>query len=424
MDKRIKELIDFTKTKFGLDSYSLERYSLYRNVNIFNNTVYILGMEWFPNHIIEQEDDDLNPEGTAVIDIDVHSRKFESVIFVGGKSYADGINFYNYDTKDIIQWVERETGLVYGKQFQLYKEKGGEFQFEECFDGVAISNSGPFEMKFDQAGNLTFFAAHGQYPSKAMIKEETYMLSLEKVAHIAKEQLKLIEFPSDEQERLCPIYAVEEIYVTNEQMLTIPVEMNPNGRTYLEFDQIIYWDSPSTVNKPFARQDIDWMEDVTVDQAFSCEPSPDSFPITEKEKVKCVKEVKDVLRLEYPNDSGQWILKTLHREKGYIFAILRANKHDSRLFQRKLNVVMDDESLQVINFIDNKPMLEVFDHFQEAEKVTITKKEAYEKVKGFMELKPYYVYDFEQCQYVLCGMLDCQYGVSASNGEVIALDNL
>ena len=133
---------------------------------------------------------------------------------------------------------------------------------------------------------------------------------------------------------------------------------------------------------------------------------------------------QEFLRQEYPNDTGKWILKTLHRDKGYIHAILRTNKQDNRVFQRKLMIMIDAKSLQVVNYMDNKPMLEVFDQFQAPEKVTINKEEAYEKLKELFELKPYYVYDFEQKQYVLCGKLDCQYGVNASNGEVIALDDL
>ncbi|MDQ0216680.1 hypothetical protein J2S13_003154 [Oikeobacillus pervagus] len=69
-------------------------------------------------------------------------------------------------------------------------------------------------------------------------------------------------------------------------------------------------------------------------------------------------------------------------------------------------------------------MLEVFGQFQAPEKVTVNKEEAFEKMKELFELKPYYVYDFEQKQYVLCGKLDCDYGVIASIGEVIALDDL
>jgi hypothetical protein len=44
--------------------------------------------------------------------------------------------------------------------------------------------------------------------------------------------------------------------------------------------------------------------------------------------------------------------------------------------------------------------------------------------KELFELKPYYVYDFKQHQYILCEKLDCQFGVNASNGKVIALDEL
>jgi hypothetical protein len=142
------------------------------------------------------------------------------------------------------------------------------------------------------------------------------------------------------------------------------------------------------------------------------------------EKEKCVIAVKNFLRQEFTNDTGKWILKTLHRDKGYIHATLRENHQDNRLFQRKLLVMLDAESFQALNYMDSKPMLEIFDQFQAAEKVTINKEEAYEKIKDFIFLKPYYVYDLEQNQYVLCGKLDCHYGVNAGSGEIVTIDDL
>ena len=147
-----------------------------------------------------------------------------------------------------------------------------------------------------------------------MVKEETYTLSLETVEHLAKEQMKLVEFPSYEQKKLFPVYAVEEIYVTNDGTSTIPFEVIADVRSYLKIDKTIYWDEP--INKPFERKEISWIEDVTAEQAFSCEPTPDSFPITKVEQDKCVMAVKNFLRQEYPNDTGKWMLKTLHRDKG------------------------------------------------------------------------------------------------------------
>ncbi len=35
-----------------------------------------------------------------------------------------------------------------------------------------------------------------------------------------------------------------------------------------------------------------------------------------------------------------------------------------------------------------------------------------------------YVFDVEQKEYVLCGKLDCQYGVNAATGKVVALSDL
>lgn len=423
MDRRIQELIDFTKTKFGLTNYYLQRHSFYRNVNIFNDTVYTLCMEWFPKHVTEHVDDDSNPEGTAVIEIDVISHKFKRVIFVKGQTFArGGITFCGLDTNDIVKWIEHETGLTHRKQFQLHREGEGELQFKECIDGVAVSPSGFIEIRFDQEKNLTKFSVNGQFPSKEMIKEETYMLSLEMMEHLAKEQLKLIEFSSYDQKKLFSAYGVEEIYVTNDGLSTIPFEMIVDVRSYLEIDKTIYWDEP--IHEPFERKEINWIENVTAEQAFSCEPSPDSYPITKIEQDQCVMAVKDFLRQEYPNDSGKWILKTLHQDIGYIQAILRVNHQDNRVFQRKIKVVIDAKSLQVVNYLDNKMMLEMFDEFQTPDKVTVTKEEAYEKIKGLFELTPYYVYDFQQKQYVLCGKLDCQYGVDAGSGEVVLLGNL
>src|SRR5699024_11216328 len=131
MDRRIKELIEETKTKFGLTAYKLKRYGLHRNVNIFNETVYTLSMEWFPEGV-EEPSDESNPKGAAVIEVRVPSRQVASAIFVKGKTYAkNGINFAGLDTGDIIEWVEQETGLMYGKQLQLSKEEEGELLFNE-----------------------------------------------------------------------------------------------------------------------------------------------------------------------------------------------------------------------------------------------------------------------------------------------------
>jgi len=102
MELRLLGLVDSTKIKFGLENYYLKRYELYRKVNIFNETIYSFCMEWFPIHYSVHEEKDYNPEGTAVIEIDVNSGRFNSVIFVGGKSFVKGNTFTSLETTNLI----------------------------------------------------------------------------------------------------------------------------------------------------------------------------------------------------------------------------------------------------------------------------------------------------------------------------------
>ena len=54
MDIRIKELVELTQKKFGLSNYYLQEHQFYRSVNEFNETVYTLSMEWFPNQLFKK----------------------------------------------------------------------------------------------------------------------------------------------------------------------------------------------------------------------------------------------------------------------------------------------------------------------------------------------------------------------------------
>ncbi|RQW75971.1 hypothetical protein EBB45_04195 [Lysinibacillus composti] len=421
MDVRINELVEFAKKKFGLNNYYLQDYQFYRSINFFNETVYTLSMEWFPNHAVLEEDGS-NPEGTASIELDITSRKIKSAIFVMGKSFAiDGVKFSN-NKDDVIKWVENETGLQFGTQFNIHKENEGEFYFMACVDGVSVSPSGYIDVKFNADGKLTLFSIHGQFPSKNLIKEGKFTLTLDRLGDLKKEQLKLIESHLYDQKKIIYIYAMEEIFVTNDGETTIKFEAFADKSQFLKINQTIYWDEP--INKPFKRKKIRWVEELTAEQAFSCEPSPDSFPITKVDQEKCMMAVKNLLRMEYPNESGNWILNFLYRDKGYIHVTLKENKQNNRLFQRKIKVMIDGTSLQVVNYMDSKLLLNVFDNFQEPPLITISKDQAYQKLKQFFELRPFYVYDLNRKHYVLCGKLDCHYGVNATSGEVRALDDL
>jgi hypothetical protein len=422
MDARVKELVDFTKEKIGLEHYHLHRVHIYRDKNILNGTDYTLSMEWYPNNISEHTDEDCNPVGTAVIDLDINSRRFKRIIFVGGKSYAVGLKFDKNDINEIIRWIEKETGLLYGKQFRVMKREELCIYFEECFNDIPVSPSGYIHFELDKNGTLALFSVNGHFPSKEMFKEESFSLTLKDLEQTASEQVKLLEFPSKKHEKWIPIFALEEIYIKNDKTGTILFEPIADVRPYIKIDKVLNWDT--SISRPFNRREINLNETITIEQALSSEPHPDTFPITNQDQDKSIKAVVNFLRKQYPDDSGKWKLAYLFRDNGYINAILKPLLHDLRVYQRKLKVLIDTNTFEAVNYIDNQPFLDIFHQYTASEKITIRKETAFEKIKKKIKLKPVYVYDFEQKKYVLCGKLDCQYGVLANNGDVIELQDL
>lgn len=421
MDSRIQAFVDQAQTTFGLGNYYLHHHSLWRDVNHFNETSYTLCLEWFPNGTVSDEDGS-NPDGTAVIEYNVNTGKLKNAIFVMGETYAQGGITFNGGTEEVIKWIEQETELTYNEQFQLHNETENEIEFRSFIDNTPISPSGMIEVKWNDKRQLIFFSVHGEFPMGDTVKCESYTLSLEKAKHIAKKQVKRLEYPSFEQKKLFAVYAVEEIYIRNKDQMTKSFEMLQDGGTSKKTNHVLQWNEP--ISGAFERKEIDLQEEITADEAFSCTPSPTTLPITEEDEKKCVEAVERLLRHAYPEDSGIWCVTTLHRDKKFLVATLRTNQHETRVFERKLSVFLDPHLMDVVNYIDNQFMLEMYDSLEAPGNVTITQDEAYEKLKGLFELQPFYVYDDEQKQYILCGKLDCHHGVNAETGEVVLLDDL
>ena len=422
MDHRIEELIEFTREKYGLNQYYLQGWDISRETTIYDETVYRLRMEWFPNHIQDWDDEESNPEGTASVEIDIHSRKLKRAIFVGGISYSESMIFDWNNKQEIFNWIERETGLKYLEQFELWREEERELHFKGRIDGFAFSPSAFIDCSFNEEGRLTYFSVYGKFPPEKLVKKESYILSLEQVEELVKNQLKLAEFPLMKKQKLVPAFAVEEIYIKNDGRSTLAFDFFVDENSRLPFDKTIEWNQETS--KPFNRTPITLIENVTLEQAFRCDPHPDLQPISEEEIKKCIIALQIFLSQEYADDSGKWSLKALHRENGYIHATLQLKKQKERVFKRKMKVFIDSKTNIVLNYMDNKLFLDMYKDLKEAEEIKVTKEEAFTKLRHYMELTPYYVYDFEQGRYVLCGKLDCHYAVKADSGEVVEMSEL
>lgn len=419
INEQEQKIIEWTRLKFGLAHYDLCRSSYSRRVTLFNETVYQFCMEWFPKEadIVEEN---LNPEGTAVITIDLQTNKVESAIFVEGATYAEhGVVFQQRDVESIIKWIEAETNLIYGRHFQLESHKGDKYVFKECYKGIDISPPGYIELKLNSEGKLVFYSVYGQFPKEEVVKEEEYTLTVEQVKKTAQAQIKLIHHPSFEEEKIHAIYAVEEIYIANDLSKTFPFEGFTDRCGRIELEELLVWSEPLQNN--FTLSELMLIEDISAKQAFTNEPSADTEPINESEVTAYIDVVQTFLRQVYPEYSGEWLLTSFNRDIGYIHANLIGSKKNSFVFQRKLKVFIDPRSLEVINYIDNQLLIDQFKSYDGPEEVVLSKEEAYEKIKEFIVLKPCYVYDFDTQKYILSAMIDSLYGVDANTGEVFLL---
>ena len=69
-------------------------------------------------------------------------------------------------------------------------------------------------------------------------------------------------------------------------------------------------------------------------------------------------------------------------------------------------------------------MLEMYEDFKRAGDTTISKEIACETLQSHYYIKPYYVYDYSQETYCLCGLLDCDCEIDATTGNEIELVDL
>lgn len=415
MDKRIQAIADRARIEFGLENYHLERYAIYPKRN---GTDYELNMEWFPSEYDGLRDEDLNPEGTASIDYNIQQERFQSVIFTMGTSYSTAHPFKEKTIEEAAAWLESQTGLMYEQDFFAEQASENGFHFVSRVDGVRLSPSLQLKVEFDDDGKLLTLSLYGEAPDLEFVEKQEFKLTLEEIEPIVKAHLTRINIPSEAEEKFIPVYAIDEVYVTADGKRCIPFLLDER---MTQVDHLMEWDEP--LDGRIERQFISFSENVSVDDAFHTDRQ-DNRDLTDEQIEACVKLVHDALRMEYPDDSGKWRLKELRVAYSHIEAFCYASKPEGAIFHPKLALIIDGESMNVINMMDNEAMFDVFDSFTPAPEPRIDHDTAFEKMIPYITLDPVYVYDTNLKKYILCGLLDSEQAVDAITGEILELRDL
>ncbi|GGD08514.1 hypothetical protein [Pontibacillus salipaludis] len=418
MKQKLEAIEERMKRKFGLEDYTLERTHLHREVEAFEQTHYVYNMEWFPEGSGPVEDD-LNPEGTASIDVDVHTGEVRSLIFVSGVSKAKTPTLPN--EQDVIHWVEQETGLTQGEHFFLKSKQDRTYMFYSAVNGIPTTPSGIISVEVNDEDELVFFTIHGYFPEVHDVQDESFSLSLEDIADLIKNQLMLVNFPIMETKRFESVYALEEIYIKNDGKETRPFHLTDSVHL-VPIGEIMTYEP--RLDETFQEEKIDLTDEVTVEQAEMHESHPDLTPITEEMVKETRSSLQRFLQVVYPTDSGEWLWQSVERENGYVLAKLENAKRTSDFYKRKVNVFLNQNSTSVLTYIENDFFSEMTADFEQAEEVTLTKHEALILLEDKITLTPVYVWDPANKRYTLHGKLDCSYVVDAHSGEVKVLSEI
>lgn len=421
MNEQLKKKINEIQQQFKLENYSLGTWSIFHEKRSLSNSNYVLSMEWYPNEVDNNlTDDDLNPNGTIIIDIDFHSGDLYQIVFVNNVSNKDAKDtFPTPQRSSVIQWIEKVTGLTVDKHFMLTNEENNKYYFQAAIDHLPTIPLGTIQVDFNGQDELILFSIDGVFPNKSKIVPETFTLKLEDMHHLFKQQLKLFELPVVNKGRWTPVYTIDELYVKNYNMTTIQDPAEQDERLDLTFE----WSEP-LAGSVEQLEEIDLSTEVTYEQALENKPHPDNKPVTAVDKEKAIEKLRDFLRREYPLDSGKWFLYKVYREHGYLTSELKLANETQRVIRRKLTVMMNPTDFKIINYIDNEAFLEMFDDYLEAETITITPDTAFEKLKDKLSLTPVYVYESDNNQYALYGQIGSEYGVLATTGEIVNLNDL
>ncbi|MFS0574780.1 hypothetical protein AB1K83_04050 [Sporosarcina sp. 179-K 3D1 HS] len=420
MDKRILEIVDQTRMEFGLENYSLGRYGFYKRLNSKEEQEYHLSMEWFPNDLQEHVEEDENPIGTACIEFNLQQQRYDSAIFVMQTSYSTKAPFQEKTPEEVGEWIRRMTDLEVGRELRLSEAYEDGFLFKGKIDGIRLSPDVSVEVKFNDEGQLLLFSKIGDFPLPEEVLQTEFLMTLEEIEPIVKQQLQLVTFPSESKKRFVSVYAMEEVFVKADGTGTIPFFMHE--RTERILNETVKWDSP--LIEELQQELISKSWEVSAEEAFHPSSIEEEQQLTEEDVERCRVVACDVLRTIFPDESGSWMLGTLARSDDYLIVKCHRVGENPTFFNRKVVVIIEPGTYRMLNYMDNMEMVRLFEDYEPAGANQVAADEAFEKMVPFITLEPTYVYDPSVKKYVLCGLLDAEECVDAATGEISLLGDL
>jgi len=416
MEETIKPLLDHLQDICGLEAYKLKDWSIYHDAQ----SGYILSTEWLPGDLDEQDWKDENPAGAAVAEMNFHTKALKRLVFVQDVTYAKEGILPDAGKDQLLDWLEEQTGMMYGRQFQLAGETEREIRFQASIDHFPVAPSGHINVKFNESGQLTVFSIGGLFPEEEDMEWEPFALTFDDLEPSVRTLCTLVDVPVEKEEAWVPYYRIESVYVTNDGRTVVPEAAVNEHAAYLALDKILAWSGAGfgTVKK----EKIDLGATVTLETAQLNAPHADRAPITGVLADQCLSEATRVMQLEHPDDSGKWRVVGIYRDHGYLIASIRPINWQ-RAVERKITILFDAEG-NAINIVDNQFLFQLLGSFKAAVEPVFSKEEAYAMLKPHISADPVYVLNRDTGKYQVHAQIACPYAVNAVTGELVDIQKI
>lgn len=417
MEKHIHSMMEEMANTYQLTDYFLGRHELIRTKNYLHETNYALVMEWFPNFYQDWADKTENPPGTVILEIDFHSKRLRSL------TYTEPIKQPSFLPPEKIEamanWIRRQTGLVVGKQLHLVKQADHIYEFRAVKNHVPIYPIASVRFQFVDS-YFQSFSINGVFPPEEKFKLEDFHLHPDTIQPVIESQCKKMIAPNFADTSWQAIYGIEEIFITNDGMNLLPLDFHYHEASFVELNHQIQWKSAISTKHPSKKRPIFIEDKVSLEMALKKETHPDFKQISDWDILASMDCTEVFLQKYYPNDSGKWIFKKIYRQLDFlVVSLVRENAFD--LFNQKLHLYIDAKTKELVNYLDSQFIYGDFKKALYTEEDVITVSQALRKLYKYIRFTPVYVYDFIQKKYILCGKLNCPYGIDVITGKKIRL---
>lgn len=413
LEESLQQLVDYINEQCGLSAYRLNNHFLTHDP--IEGFVFLT--EWIPKRVVSHIHQ-RNPDGTAIISLNYHSKQILSVVFVNDVSFADSGVLPDQDS--FVSWLESHTTLHYDEQFTQTHREDRKIIYEAKVDGLNVLPKGKIEVRYNTDGQLVFYIKDGIFPRLSEIEHSDYALTNETITPFYERALKMLEIPVEKDETWKPYYILEESLISNDLQNCFNADSVNERSVYFEVNHLLTWSN--AVGGHFHRKDVELLEKASVHDAEQRQPHRDHLPLTENCLIRIIQETARVIQLHFPDEPGKWMVKRIYREYQHIMSEV-VPYNSNRIYNRRIKVVLN-EDLHAINMVDNDIIYELLEHFEKAPEAKITPESALESLMPYVNITPVYAYNRLHEKYQIHGKLDCPMAIDAITGELIELDEI